>query len=168
MACMVYVQSQSALHSARLRKPALSGSLEKMKKNNENPEEGNKKRKPIPQIWSVIKKANHTFNAQLEKSNEVKLACLKKYAGGSFYDLQKFHSTFMEQVERMTDSKRYCKEAEAAGCDPTILATHIVFLGSAMVNRVLKLGLQNTEVARDIELYRETFLPDAQEFAKVR
>lgn len=140
--------------------------MEKIFKN--NPDQGSKKRNPIPQIWSVIKKANHTFNAQLEKSNEVKLACLKKYAGGSFYDLQKFHSTFMEQVERMTDSKRYCKDAEAAGCDPTILATHIVFLGSAMVNRVLKLGLQNTEVARDIELYRETFLPDAQEFAKVR
>lgn len=132
---------------------------------NNIPEQGNKKRKPIPQIWSVVKKANHTFNAQLEKSNEVKLACLKKYAGVSSYDLQKFHGTFMEQVERMTDSKRYCKDAEDAGCDPTILATHIVFLGSAMVNRVLKLGLQNTEVARDIELYKKGFLPNAQEFS---
>lgn len=129
-------------------------------------EGSNKKRPAIKLIWRILGKAKHTFNAQIEKTNEVKLACLKKFAGGTCYDLQKFHGTYMEQVERMTDSKRYCKDAEAAGCDPTILATHIVFLGSATVNRVLKLGLQNTEVARDIDLYREAFLPDAQEFAK--
>ena len=34
------------------------------------------------------------------------------------------------------------------------------------MNWVLKLGLMNTEVVKDLELYKEAFLPDAQEFAK--
>ena len=125
-----------------------------------------KKRAAVPQIWTVLKRARKTFDAQLEKSNQVKLTCLKMYSGAANGDQQKFHDSYMEQVGRLTDSNRYCKAAEAAGCDPNTLATHIVFLGSATVSKVLKEGLANAGILRDIELYKEPFLPDAQEFAK--
>ena len=129
--------------------------------------EQKKKRVAVPRIWTDLNRARKTFDAQLEKSNDVKLACVKKYTAATNNDLQKFHDRYMEQVGRLTDSKRFCKAADAAGCDPTILATHIVFLGSATINKVLKVGLENSGILRDIELYKEPFMPtDAQEFAK--
>lgn len=129
--------------------------------------EQKKRRAATPQIWVVMNKARRTFDAQLAKSNKVKLACLKKYAGAANDDQQKFYNDFMQQVGRLTDSVRFNEAAKANDCDPKILASHIVFLGSAMVNKVLKLGLENAGVLEDIDLYREAFMSaDAQEFAK--
>lgn len=125
------------------------------------------KRAAVPQIWTVLNRARKTFDAQIEKSNEVKLACLKKFARAANDDQQKFYNDFMQQVGRLTDSVRFNEAAKANDCDPKILASHIVFLGSAMVNKVLKLGLENAGVLEDIDLYREAFMSaDAQEFAK--
>lgn len=130
-------------------------------------EEQKKKRIAVPKIWTVLNRARKTFNAQMAKSNEVKLACLQKYSREAYEDQQKFYNDFMHQVGRLTDSVRFNEAAKANGCDPKILASHIVFLGSAMVNKVLKFGLENTEIIDDIDLYREAFMPaDAQEFAK--
>lgn len=131
------------------------------------PAEGTKKRAAVPQIWTVLNRARKTFDAQLEKSNTIKLACLKRYAGAANNDQQKFYNDFMYQVGRLTDSIRYNEAAKAKNCDPKILGTHIVFLGSAMVNKVLRVGLENSGVLEDIDLYREAFMPnDPQEFAK--
>lgn len=132
----------------------------------EKKDDTKKKRVAIPQIWSVLNKARRTFDAQLIKNNDAKLECVKRFSRAANNDPQKFHGTYMEQVGRLIDSKRFCKDAEALGCDPTILATHVVFMGSAMINRVLKQGIANTNVAKDIELFKEPFLPDPQSFAK--
>ena len=130
-------------------------------------EEQKKKRAAAPQIWTVLNRSRKTFNAQLAKSNNVKLACLQKYSREAYEDQQKFYNDFMRQVARLEDSVRFNEAAKAQNIDPHTLGTHIVFLGSAMVNKVLKLGLQNTEVMDDIDLYREPFMSaDAQEFAK--
>lgn len=128
--------------------------------------EQKKKRAAVPQIWTVLSKARKTFDAQIEKSNDVKLACVKKFARAAYDDQQKCYNDFMQQVGRLMDSVRYNEAAKANNCDPKILGTHIVFLGSAMVNKVLKLGLENSGIIEDIDLYREVFMSvDAQDFA---
>ena len=107
------------------------------------------------------------FQAQLTKSNAIKLACLKKATMSYTEDAQKLFNDYMKRVEELTDSKRYCADAEAHGLDATILASHIVFLGPKVVRTVLRDGLMNSPVAEDLELYTEAFLPDnAQDFAK--
>lgn len=129
--------------------------------------EQKKKRAAVPQIWLVLSRARRAFNAQLEKSNLLKLGCLMKFAREACDDQQKFYNDFMRQVARLEDSVRFNETAKALDIDAHTLGTHIVFLGSATVNKVLKLGLQNTEVMDDIDLYREPFMPaDPQEFAK--
>ena len=136
---------------------------------NFNPVSTTKKvtRKPTPKIWVVLNKARKTFNAQLNKSNEVKRQCVKKFSAGEYADQEKFYNDFMEQVEKIYDSKRFCEAAEAHKVDPKILATHIVFLGSSTINKVLKEGLDNSPVAGDLNLYQEAFMPKTpQEFAE--
>ena len=121
------------------------------------------KRKPTPQIWVVLNKARKSFNVQLTKSNDVKLQCLQKYSA-EIGDQQKFYNDFMEQVGKLTDSRRFCDAAEAKEVSPEILATHIVFLGSSTMNKVLKFGLDPIEA--DLDLYKEAFMPEsAQKYA---
>ena len=124
-------------------------------------------RKPTPKIWAVLSKARKSFDAQLNKSNEVKLQCVKKYSTSEYEDQQKFYNDFMKYVELLTDSKKFCEAAEANEVDSNILATHIVFLGSSTMNKVLKEGLDNSPVAGDLNLYQEAFMPKTpQEFAE--
>ena len=124
-------------------------------------------RKPTPKIWAVLSKARKSFDAQLNKSNEIKLQCVKKFATSEYDDLAKFYNDIMEQVEKLTDSKKFCEAVEAKKLDPKIVATHIIFLGSSVMNEVLKLGLGNSRIAEDINLYQEAFMPKTpQEFAE--
>ena len=135
---------------------------------NMNPivEQTKKPRRPYSKFWGAVGKANRHFRIQLNKSNSSKRECFRRAAMEITDDLQKFYYDYMREVDRLTDSQRYCKAAEAAGCNPTILATHIVYLGSAQVNRVLKMGLDQSGILQHVDLYKETFLPaDPQEFA---
>ena len=135
---------------------------------NQNTETTPKKvtRKPTPKIWAVLSKARKSFDAQLNKSNDIKRQCVKKFSAGEYADQEKFYNDFMEQVETLYDSKKFCEAAEAHKVEPKILATHIVFLGSTM-NKVLKEGLDNSPVAGDLNLYKEAFMPIThQEFAE--
>ena len=169
--CKLLLYLRNVFREAQILTPwPNSESVKKMNNQNENaPEkEQKKKRAAVSPFWTVLNRARKTFDVQLVKNNETKLNCLKKYSGAEYDDQQKFHGAYMEKVERLTDSVRYCKAAEAAKCDPTVLATHIVFLGSATMNKVLKLGLENAGILRDIELYKEPFLPDAQAYAKIQ
>jgi len=134
---------------------------------NTNVEPSKKVKRTYSKFWSAVGKANRHFSVQLVKTNEAKCECLKQAAYGMTKDLQKFYYEFMNQAFRLTDSVRYCKAAEAAGCDPLILATHIVYQGSAKINKVLQEGLEQSGVLQHVELYKEAFLPaDPQEFAK--
>ena len=124
-------------------------------------------RKATPKIWVVLKKARKSFDAQLTKSNDVKRLCVRTFATSEYDDLAKFYNDFMAEVEKLTDSKKYCEAAEAKGVDAKTLATHIVFLGSNTINEVLKIGLGNSRVAEDTNLYNEAFMPETpQEFAE--
>lgn len=118
-------------------------------------------------LTAALFNARKLFQAQLTKSNSIKLACLKKATMSYTDDPQKLYNDYMKRVDALTDSKRFCTDAEAQKIDSKILATHIVFLGPKVVREVLRDGLMNSPVAEDLELYREAFLPDnAQDFAK--
>lgn len=109
-------------------------------------------------IWSVIAQARPVFNVQLEKSNLVKLKCIEKFMHAAYADSDKFWSDFMEQVNILLDSRRFWRDCEGMGCKPEYVAEHVVFLGSAMIKKVLKEGVART-LGSDIQLYKDRFSP---------
>lgn len=67
----------------------------------------------------------------------------------------------------MLDSKKFCNACEQNEYDPRTVATHIVFLGSAVMHKVLENGIYDDSVAKDLDLYKDEFFPQtADEFAK--
>ena len=95
-------------------------------------------------LWSTVSKARRTFEKQLHKSNDLKRECLEKMIPSVASDVKHFWSEYMDQANVLLDSKRFEKECKGLNVDPTILATHIVFLGSGTMSRVLKNGIVNT------------------------
>ena len=116
-------------------------------------------RKPIPLLWRVLGKAKKKFDAQLSHTNETKLECVDIFVASDINDAPKFWGDFMEQVDKLMDSRKYTKECERLGYIPENIAEHIVFLGSATVNKVLKNGVQNT-LNNHLKLYIDKFSPD--------
>ena len=111
-------------------------------------------------IWNVIAQARPVFNVQLEKSNSVKLKCIEKFMHAAYADSDKFWSDFMEQVNTLLDSRRFWRDCEGMGCKPEYVAEHVVFLGSAMIKKVLKEGVART-LGSDIQLYKDRISPKA-------
>ena len=95
-------------------------------------------------LWSTVSKARRTFEKQLHKSNDLKRECLEKLIPSVASDVEHFWSEYMDQTNVLLDSRRFEKECKDLNVDPTILATHIVFLGSGTMNRVLRNGIVNT------------------------
>lgn len=110
-------------------------------------------------VWNVIAQARPVFNVQLEKSNAVKLKCIEKFMHATYADADKFWSDFMEQVNILLDSRRFWRECENMGCRPEYVAEHVVFLGSAMIKKVLKEGVARI-LGSDVQLYKERFTPE--------
>jgi len=114
--------------------------------------DGTQKRPAIPAMWQILKKAQKTFTAQLVKSNENKLNCISMYQSSEMNDIQRFWGEFMKQVDKLLDSRKYLRECKLLGYDAVNVAEHIVFLGSAKVNKVLKNGVEGT-LGNDLILY---------------
>ena len=96
--------------------------------------------------------------------NEIKLACIDKFMNAAYSDANKFWADFMEQVNILLDSRRYCRECKILGLKPEYVAEHIVFLGSATMKKVLKDGVSRT-LGADVQLYGKRFSPeDADRF----
>lgn len=106
----------------------------------------------------VLGRAKKTFDAQLEKNNDTKLKCINAYLSAEMNDTSKFWGEFMEQVEKLLDSRKYLRECQRLDYDASNVAEHIVFLGSATLNKVLKYGVQNV-LGNDLMLYSERFSP---------
>lgn len=113
-----------------------------------------------PTIWKVLEKARRVFDAQLTKTNEVKLRCIEKFMNAATLDVEKFWGDYMEQASKLLDSKRYERECQTLGVNAENLATHIVFLGSATINKVFKYGIGVT-LKRDYSLYTDPFIPQS-------
>ena len=122
----------------------------------ENANGKSKKRQSNPPMWSILGKAKKKFDAQLHKDNSLKLKCVENYLAGETNDAPKFWGDFMKQVERLLDSRKYVKECQSLGYKPENVAEHIVFLGSATVNKVLTIGVSNT-IGSHLKLYQDRF-----------
>ena len=76
-----------------------------------------------------------------------------------YADEKQFWIEFMEQVNILLDSRRFCRECKNLGYLPENVAEHVVFLGSAPMRKVLREGVQNT-LGASIKFYDERFSPD--------
>ena len=129
--------------------------------------DGTQKRQAIPAMWRVLRRAKKTFDAQLEKSNPNKLKCIDMYLASEMNDTAKFWGEFMEQVEKLLDSRKYVRECQFLSYKPENVAEHIVFLGSATLNKVLKSGVQNA-LGNDLMLYIDKFSPKEADMYRER
>lgn len=140
--------------------PVLSNSIEQMDRAQK------RAKRSVSPFWATINRSRKIFDIQLDKTNELKLRCLANQLGRE-NDPAKFYNDYMEQVNYLLDSNRFVQQCTGADVNPTTLATHIVFLGSGTLHRVRENGIINSEVYGDINLYKDSFLPDSpQEFVK--
>lgn len=117
------------------------------------------------QFWSVVAKARRTFEKQLDISNDVKRRCLEHFISTVTTDPVKFWADYMDEVNILLDSRKFGRECEELGVDKTNIATHLVFLGSGMRNRVMRYGIRSV-IGNDYILYKDRFVPDeAMQFA---
>lgn len=121
-------------------------------------EYGIPKRHEIPLLWRVLNKARPVFNVQINKSNDVKASCIQRFMPTLYADEGRFWIDFMDQVNILLDSRRFCRECQAMGYRPENVAEHVVFLGSAPMRKVLREGVQNT-LGASIQFYKDRFSP---------
>ena len=63
------------------------------------------------------------------------------------------------------NSRKFERECAELGVDKTNIATHLVFLGSGMRNKVMRYGIRSV-IGNDYILYKDRFIPDeAMQFA---
>ena len=82
-----------------------------------------RRRSTTPPMWRVMTQARPVFDVQLKKDNEIKLACINKFMNAAYSDANKFWADFMEQVNILLDSRRYCRECEILGLKPEYVGT---------------------------------------------
>ena len=102
--------------------------------------------------------ARPVFTVQINKSNEVKASCIQRFMPALYADEEQFWIEFMEQVNILLDSRRFCRECKALGYKAENVAEHVVFLGSAPMRKVLREGVQNS-LGASIQFYKERFSP---------
>ena len=121
--------------------------------------------------FKLIGKARKGFNLCLTelKSNDVKLAYLRKYAM-TLPDVQKFYDRYMVEANKLADilkdSISVTRACEESGNDLLILATHVVFMGKTAMMKVAKFGVsEQSPIHGYLDLFRDPFMPDnAQDF----
>lgn len=121
--------------------------------------------------FRLIGKARKGFDLCLTemKSNDVKLAYLRKYAT-TLPDVQKFFDRYMVEAnklaDKLKDSVSVTKACEKSGNDILTLATHVVFLGKTAIMKVAKYGVgEQSPIHGYLDLYKDPFMPDnAQDF----
>jgi hypothetical protein len=110
-----------------------------------NPKEGSNKkvRREIAPVWKVVRMGNVKFDAQLMKyqNTETKRDCLNESIAKYYRDLLGFWLDFRTHAARLVDSKRFRKCCEDRGLNIQSVAEHVVFEGSAVVNRVIRYGV---------------------------
>ena len=95
----------------------------------------------------------------MHKDNKVKLESIEHFIPTISPDSLKFWADYMDEVNILLDSRKFGKECADLGIDPTVLATHIIFLGVGTRNNVLKNGIKNT-IGNDYHMYDKQFLPE--------
>ena len=113
---------------------------------------------------TVEARVRERFAAGKNDENLPRPQSINKFMNAAYSDANKFWADFMEQVNILLDSRRYCRECKILGLKPEYVAEHIVFLGSATMKKVLKDGVSRT-LGADVQLYGKRFSPeDADRF----
>lgn len=115
------------------------------------------RKKTSMKLWSIVTKARNKFSAQLVKDCATKRKCIESYLA-NHPDPEKFWADYMEQANRLLDSKRFEKDCRNLGFSTEVVATHVVFLGNTAVNNTLKKGVEAV-IGNKLSLYNERFLP---------
>lgn len=113
----------------------------------------------VPLMWRVLSKAKKIYDVQVGKSNEVKLNCLNRFMFAEYNDEVNFWKEYAWHVNRLLDSRKFCKSCVLRGLEPQIVAEHIVYQGSSAVHKVLEDGLEKY-IGGGIDEYRNRFTPN--------
>lgn len=123
-----------------------------------------KKRTYKPQsVYYILSKSRQMFKWQLEKDSETKVACMEAALAANpqkYSDKLRFELDFRAERDRLTDSKRFCLACEALGLDSDNVADHIVFEGKALLEKVLKEGIQ--VVGENVYMFNAPLWSDSQ------
>jgi len=99
----------------------------------------------LPRVYKVLGRARRLYQSQVKTDADSKTLCieaaLESYSE-IYPDPLLFEQDFQNERERLTDSKRFCRECEALGKDANTIADNIVFDGKMLLEKVLKEGLQ--------------------------
>jgi hypothetical protein len=114
--------------------------------NGSNQNESKPKRSyQLQPVYKVLLKARRLNQRQVtqETDNRAKCVDIVLATSESLYpDPSQFKLDFQAESDRLTDSKRFCRECEALGMDPATVADNIAFEGKIVLEKVLKEGLQ--------------------------
>ena len=117
-----------------------------------------KKRKINP-FWVKVNNARRAFEGLYQPSNLQKWNCLAKQIEKET-DKQAALGEYREYVKKVLGRTIIHEECKEKGYDPEIFATHVVFLGSAKMHKVMENGISCIE---NPESFTEAFLPTTWE-----
>jgi len=117
-------------------------------------------------MWRVLTKARKMFNPQITKSVDIKRQCIVTHFGDLYPDVDKFWAEYQEQCEILLDSRKFHKDCKSLELIPENVAEHIVFSGSAIINKVLKKGVET--LGLDLQLYRDRVSPQIKVSEKIK
>ena len=96
-------------------------------------------------VYKVLGRARRLYQRQVKTDADSKTLCIEA-ALGSYGELYTepllFEQDYKTERERLTDSKRFCRECEALGKDSNTIADNIVFEGKMVLEKVLSDGLR--------------------------
>ena len=122
--------------------------------------------KPQP-IYYILGKSRQQFMWQLEKDSATKVACMEAALAANpkmYSDRLRFELDFKAERDRLTDSKRFCLACETLGLEPKNVADHVVFEGKAVLEKVLKNGLQ--VLGEKVRMFNEPLWVDSEDLYK--
>lgn len=99
----------------------------------------------LPRVYKVLGRARRLYQRQVKTDTESKTLCIEaalESYGELYPEAILFEQDYKTERERLTDSKRFCRECEALGKDSNTIADNIVFEGKMVLEKVLSDGLQ--------------------------
>lgn len=99
----------------------------------------------LPRVYKVLGRARRLYQRQVKTDTESKTLCIEaalESYGELYPEAIQFEQDYQTERERLTDSKRFCRDCEALGLASETVAENIVFEGKMLLEKVLKDGVQ--------------------------
>ncbi len=113
--------------------------------NSSNETQEKKKRQYKPQdVYTVLTQARKKFNDLFPEfqNADTKLKSIEMSISSRYKDPQNFWGDFKKEIDKLENSKRFCKSCEDKGLDPFVVAGHIIFLGKQKKDEALEEGIE--------------------------